>query len=291
MDEIKVSICVLSYNHEKYLRDCLDGIVMQKTTFSIEAWVHDDASTDSSSAIIKEYQERYPDIIKPILQTENQYSKGGGILAKFVYPRCVGAYIALCEGDDYWTDPLKLQKQVDFMEAHEDYSLCFTNSIVKRQGKDVKAINAVWDTYSIEDIISTNALNMSQRGDHVTSCGHTSTLLYRVPKKPLPGWISKCFIGDEPLFIALGQFGKAKFLDEVMSVYREGVGVSSNNFSFENDWRNRIKMYQIINKGLNNKYSKIINPIIKEYKLKVFKLLWKNARKREAICFAIKAIR
>lgn len=125
MNKIMVSVCVLSYNHEKYIRKCLDGIVMQNTSFPIEVWVHDDASTDSSGNIIKEYQQRYPDIIKPILQKQNQYSKGGGILVRHVFPKCNGKYIALCEGDDYWTDPLKLQKQVDFLEAHLNYSVCW----------------------------------------------------------------------------------------------------------------------------------------------------------------------
>lgn len=131
MSNIKVSVCVLSYNHEKYLRDCLEGIVMQRTTFPIEAWVHDDASTDSSQEIIKEYQQRYPDIIKPILQAENQYSKKqGSILQNFLYPHCEGEYIALCEGDDYWIDPYKLQKQVEFLDVHPDYSAYVHNSVV-----------------------------------------------------------------------------------------------------------------------------------------------------------------
>ena len=99
MSEIMVSICVLSYNHEKYLRDCLDGIVTQKTSFPIEAWVHDDASTDSSADIIKEYQQKYPDIIKPILQKENQYSKmHEGLLYTIVFSQCIGKNIELYEG-------------------------------------------------------------------------------------------------------------------------------------------------------------------------------------------------
>ena len=310
----KVRTYCATFNHENYIIDALKGFSMQQTTFPVVYTIVDDASTDRTAAVIKQFvgenfnlgdtsvgydkDTDYGHVtfarhktnencyFAVIYLKENHYSQKkskNSYLTEWMDTK----YIAMCEGDDYWTDPLKLQKQAEFLEGHEDYSLCFTNSIVKRQGKDVKAINAVWDTYSIEDIISTNALNMSQRGDHVTSCGHTSTILYRVPEEPLPDWISKCFIGDEPLFIALGQNGKAKFLNEVMSVYREGVGVSSNNFSFEKDWMNRIKMYQIINKGLDNKYSKIINPIIKEYKLKVFKLLWKEARKKEAISFAI----
>src|SRR5690606_25359461 len=100
-----------------FIRQCLDGIFMQKCNFEYEILIHDDASTDDTQKIIKEYQQKYPEIIKPILQTENQYSKGvRGIMARFNFPRAKGKYIALCEGDDYWTDPLKLQKQIDFLE-------------------------------------------------------------------------------------------------------------------------------------------------------------------------------
>ena len=119
-----VSICCLAYNHEPYIRECLDGMLMQRTTFKFEILIHDDASTDNTAKIIKEYAEKYPTIIKPILQTENQYSKGKGILAPFVYPKAKGKYIALCEGDDYWIDPYKLQKQVDFLENNKEFSYC-----------------------------------------------------------------------------------------------------------------------------------------------------------------------
>lgn len=118
-----VSIRCTVYNHEPFLRQCLDGFVMQKTTFPFEAIVHDDASTDGSAAIIREYAERYPDIIKPIYETENQYSKHDGSLRRIMdaamHPN--SKYIATCEGDDYWTDPNKLQLQVDFLESHPDY--------------------------------------------------------------------------------------------------------------------------------------------------------------------------
>lgn len=121
-----VSICCLVYNHEPFLRECFDGFVMQKTTFPIEILVHDDASTDHSADIIREYTAKYPDLFNPIYQTENQYSKGVKITATYQIPRARGKYIAMCEGDDYWTDPLKLQKQVEFMEKNEGCSLCCT---------------------------------------------------------------------------------------------------------------------------------------------------------------------
>lgn len=122
--EIIVSICCLIYNHAPYLRECFEGFVMQKTNFPIEILVHDDASTDGSQEIIKEYTAKYPTLFKPIYQKENQYSKGIGVSVTYQFPRAKGKYIALCEGDDYWTDPYKLQKQVDFLEVNLDYILC-----------------------------------------------------------------------------------------------------------------------------------------------------------------------
>lgn len=124
MDKIRVSIRCFAYNHERFIRQCLDGFVMQKTDFRFEAIVHDDASTDNTAAIIREYAEKYPDIIKPIYETENQYSKHDGSLTRIMNAHTRGKYVAMCEGDDYWTDPYKLQKQVDFLESHPDYVMC-----------------------------------------------------------------------------------------------------------------------------------------------------------------------
>ena len=126
-DPIMVTIRCITYNHEPYIRQCLEGFVMQKTNFRFEAIVHDDASTDGTAAIIREYAEKYPDIIKPIYETENQFSKHDGSLGRIMDAHMHGKYIAMCEGDDYWIDPLKLQKQVDFLEANPEYGMCYTN--------------------------------------------------------------------------------------------------------------------------------------------------------------------
>lgn len=123
-NELMVSIWCLVYNHEPYLRQCLDGFVKQKTNFRFEAIVHDDVSTDGSVEIIREYAEKYPDIIKPILETENQYSKKDGSIEKIMHDSLRGKYFAVCEGDDYWTDPLKLQRQYDAMEQHPEVDMC-----------------------------------------------------------------------------------------------------------------------------------------------------------------------
>lgn len=126
--EIMVTVQCLTYNHAAYISQCLDGFLMQKTTFKFEVLVHDDASTDGTTEILKEYVSKYPDIIKPIIETENQYGKMGfsGIFT-LMNQRSKGKYIAFCEGDDYWIDPLKLQKQVDFLEHSPNYGLVYTN--------------------------------------------------------------------------------------------------------------------------------------------------------------------
>ena len=124
MTEVLVSVCVITYNHCDYIRQCFDGILMQQTNFPFEIIVNDDCSTDGTAEIIKEYELNHPTLFKVTYQKENQYSKGvRGMFPKFCFPRAKGKYIALCEGDDYWTDPLKLQKQVDFLESNLDYVL------------------------------------------------------------------------------------------------------------------------------------------------------------------------
>ena len=126
-NECFVCIRCVAYNQESYIRECLDGFVMQKTNFKFVAIVHDDASTDKTADIIREYEAKYPNIIKPIYETENQYSKHDGSLRR-IMDEAVAAtgakYVAMCEGDDYWTQPNKLQKQVDFLEEHGDYAMC-----------------------------------------------------------------------------------------------------------------------------------------------------------------------
>ena len=124
-----VSILCTAYNHEQYIRSALESFVSQKTNFAFEVLVNDDASSDGTAAIIREYEEKYPEIIRPFYQVENQFSKGiGYIYENIFYPNARGKYFAFCEGDDYWTDESKLQRQADFLESHPDYSACVHNT-------------------------------------------------------------------------------------------------------------------------------------------------------------------
>ena len=133
--EVTVTVVCVTYNHAAYIRDALEGFVMQKTDFPFEVLVHDDASTDGTADIVREYERKYPGIIRGIYQKENQYSKGVVISREFIYPQVRGEFVALCEGDDYWTDPLKLQKQVDALRAHPELDGCACRVLMTKDGK------------------------------------------------------------------------------------------------------------------------------------------------------------
>ncbi len=128
-----VSICCITYNHAKYIKSALDGFLKQHTDFDYEILIHDDCSTDGTTEIIKDYAERYPDIIFPLYEDENQWVKGRRGNLEFNYPRARGKYIALCEGDDYWIDEYKLQKQVEYLENHPECGLCYTSFDIKNE--------------------------------------------------------------------------------------------------------------------------------------------------------------
>lgn len=214
-----VSIRCLVYNHEPYLRQCLDGFVMQKTNFPFEAIVHDDASTDGSAAIIREYAEKYPDIIKPIYETENQYSKHDGSLARIMDAAMHrnSKYVALCEGDDYWTDPEKLQLQVDFLESRPDYTMCCNSTRVYFEDKkSFSKIMVLQDRYgdlNPEEIILKGGL-------FIATC---SILLRKAIRWPdYPSYCKNCHVGDYPLQIMCAMKGKVYSYPRSMSVYRIG---------------------------------------------------------------------
>ena len=191
---------------------------MQKADFRFEAIVHDDASTDNTAAIIREYAEKYPDIIKPIYETENQYSKHDGSLTRIMNAHTRGKYIAMCEGDDYWTDPYKLQKQVDFLESHPDYAMCssrwdeyFENE--KRMSPDIPGyVPKEGLTYSLNDFI------------HGLWCFQPLTVVYRRSALNMARYAQCRPAKDSTLFYFLLTCGKGFCFHDSMAVYRYHQG-------------------------------------------------------------------
>lgn len=205
----------LAYNHEQYIRDALEGFVMQKTDFPFVAIVHDDASTDGTADIIREYAETYPEIIKPIYETENQYSKRDGSLLKIINSAIEATdakYIAMCEGDDYWTDPLKLQKQVDFLESHPDYGMCYTK--VKRYNQSKSNFIDTWGGpyETLEQLLYRNTIpTLSVLFKH----NLLKQYYYEIrPEKH--DWL----MGDYPLWLYMATISKIKVIPIVTGVYR-----------------------------------------------------------------------
>lgn len=122
---IMVSIVVATYNHEKYISTAIESFLMQRCDFKVEILINDDASTDKTAEIVRSYEQNYPNLFRNFYQFENQYSKGKKPWIDILFPTSKGKYIAICEGDDYWTDPFKLQKQVDFLEKRKEFGFCF----------------------------------------------------------------------------------------------------------------------------------------------------------------------
>ncbi|TDP00883.1 glycosyltransferase [Flavobacterium sp. 245] len=224
MNNTIVSISCISYNQAPYIRQCLDSFLMQKTSFAFEIIIHDDASTDGTKEIIEEYVAKYPDIIFPMYQKENQYSKGvRGMMVRFNFPRCIGKYIALCEGDDYWTDPYKLQKQVDFLEENADYILSFHGiSILQTDGKlEEDFITKIPENHETQE-------TLARFGNYI----HTPSVVFRNVIKEFPPEFAISPIGDYFLYMILTEYGKLNYMNEKMGVYRAGVGIWSSKSDY-----------------------------------------------------------
>lgn len=225
---IMVTIRCITYNQELYIRKCLEGFVMQKTNFRFEAIVHDDASTDGTAEIILEFAKKHPDIIIPVIETENQYSKCDGSIDRIMDSYTHGKYIALCEGDDYWTDPLKLQKQVEFLESHPDYVLVHTDfMILNEKSKRIKHHGS--RNYQIYEGNVTNTLFNGCWIRTLTVCYRN--INYNLDVKYPQGM----FKGDIFLFFLLSLKGKFHFLKEETGVYR----IVSNSVSHQSSENRR----------------------------------------------------
>lgn len=210
-----VSISCLTYNHGEFLKDALEGFLMQRTDFSFEILIHDDASCDDTTAIIEAYKEKYPEIIKPVFQKENLWSQGKRALsATFNFPRAKGKYIAMCEGDDYWIEPTKLQRQVDFLEANPEYIACVHGAYFFDEKSDARVPSKFEKVNEDFDLQMMKIFNES--GGVYPSC----SILMRNTPPFYPNELLRFPSGDLTLIVFLRLKGKIRFMKGLWAVYR-----------------------------------------------------------------------
>ena len=248
----KLSCHIITYNQKDYIKECIEGVLMQKVNFSMEIIIGDDNSTDGTREILKDYAKKYPDLIRLNLREV----RGSGIPGKdnFVstLEMCNGEYASLCDGDDYWTDPLKLQKQVDFLEANPDYVLCFHPvSILKTNGEIIDDfITKVPENY---ETIET----LARLGNYI----HTPSVVFRNVIKEFPFEFSQSPIGDYFLYMMLAEYGKLKYLEDKMAVYREGVGVWSDKSNYFRNF-NTALLHSLLFDYFSGKENHLISEIL-----------------------------
>lgn len=245
MSEPLLSVSCITYNHAPFLRDCLEGILKQRTSFPIEILIHDDASTDGTVEIIREYQQKYPELILPVFQKENQYSKGvRAMMVRFNIPRARGKYIALCEGDDFWIDPQKLEKQVRFMEENDSFQLVFHNAHYLREGKMTNDFKDKF--YWLRDRAVFTTKDILQYKWFIP----TASMVFR-NNMDYPAWMLSLSGGDLALQYLCSTYGGIKYLDFYGSVYRmHPQSVSHNNIRKSEKYRKNAREAWVYFKAL-----------------------------------------
>jgi len=295
-----VSIICITYNHEKFIEEAIKGFLKQETDFSFEIIIQDDASTDRTAEIIREYEKKYPDRIKTIYNIENQYSKCPSSIDFPPLKASKGKYIAYCEGDDYWIDPLKLQKQIAEMNKHPECQISFHPAIEKWE--DGSSKDKILNLHSKKNKIFTIEEVILGGGDFMP----TASIVFNA--SVIPRLISFFEIAKETqttdyyIQILGSEIGGALYLTDVMSVYRKCSNSWSDNFVNNSDYFNSVvfSMIETINEidvFTNHKYteqfenkkknniSNILNSLIFDIMIreKVFKIYKNEVRIKDKI--------
>lgn len=276
-----VSISCITYNHEPYIAQTLDGFLMQKTDFPFEVLIHDDASTDRTADIIREYEAKFPKLIKPIYQKENQYSKGfTSVSATWNFPRAKGKYIALCEGDDYWIDENKLQMQVNFLENNPEYGMCFHDAVVVNELEN--EVNS-FSYHVIEKDYSATELFENWVVPTASMLFKKEILCYKLTDR-------KDFIAGDILLVEQAcVYGKVHGFKKKMSVYRiQENGLTWSKERREKTLRLQPNHYTALKKNFPLISKFVINKKISESYLI---LAYKFGTKKEKFFWLINSIR
>jgi glycosyltransferase involved in cell wall biosynthesis len=252
---MKLSVMMITYNHEQFISQALNSILAQRVNFDYEIVVGEDCSTDGTRKVLMDFHLRYPQRIVPLLRDKNigALQNMGATLAA-----CRGIYIALLEGDDYWTDLYKLQKQADFLDRNPTSAMCCHRvQLLDPTGQervDVYPVRAA-GAYTIEDLLSEN---------FVPAC---SAMVRRELIGALPSWHSKLAMGDWPLFALVSSHGKIELMDEVMAVYRVHSGGIWSSRSSSSRLREISRMLQVLDEHFDFKYTNTIRRTLAQYYL------------------------
>lgn len=256
INDIKVSVLCLAYNHEKYIRECLDSIVNQITTFKFEIIINDDASTDNTAMIIREYEKNYPEKIVAIYQKENLYSKGIAIIEEQILKKANGKYVAFCECDDKWTDLKKLQRQYEYMENHSDCSMCVHNTVIH----DLNCIqpDRKFNSWKKEHILNSKEVFMDWKV-------HTSAYFIKKEDAYRPIEFREYWFGDYVRLTLAYVTGNITALPYTMSQYNYGVSTGALHavdYSKIQERREQVLSRNEYLKKLNQQTNGKINKII-----------------------------
>lgn len=264
-----VTVKSLVFNHKAYIETCLDSLLSQETDFPFQIYVHDDASTDGTTDIIRKYQEKYPHIIIAIIEEKNTYSNRVLFSETVNSPQYLkGKYIACCEGDDFWIDPLKLRKQVNFLESNPAYTMCFSNALIYNDLTETDIIvpnEKEKKEISVEDLVRKGA-----------SYVPTPSILYRnelLSDYPLD--CKQCVVGDYPLQIFCGIKGKVACIPETLAAYRTNAKNSWTSKQRQIPYAKRLTTLKSIYSMLNslNKYTAFkYNSVFFDKKIELFPL-------------------
>ncbi len=251
---MKVSVLVMTYNHVNFIAQALDSVLMQEVNFEYEVLISEDCSNDGTREIVIEYQKRFPEKIRLLLSQKNLHSNE--VVARGIRA-CQGKYIALLDGDDYWTSPQKLQKQVDFLDNHPECSMCFHNATAFYE--DGSKEPWTWTPENQKEISSFEDILL---GNFIATC---STMFRNRIFGEVPAWYS-CFpITDWPLHILNAEHGKIGYINEVMGAYRYHRGGDYSLLSQEQKLRTTFNCYHLINYNLGFRYDKIIKAALSNY--------------------------
>jgi glycosyltransferase involved in cell wall biosynthesis len=266
---MKVSVLLTTYNHEKWIAQAIESTLMQQTNFDYEVVIMEDCSTDGTRDIVIDYQRKNPDKIRLILSKANKSHLRNIITA---WQTSQSQYIAMLDGDDYWTSAHKLQKQADYLDARPEFAICFHNVAGFRDGRE----GMLWN-YNPPDQKEVSTLEDLWRGNFIAGC---SPMLRKGLIKDFPEWYATAKWGDWPLFILAAQHGKIGYIDEVMGAYRLHRGGMWSSLSKPEQEGELIRFYESLSANLDLKYKDVV--LIQTVLRRQWTYLKDNQRYREA---------